>query len=234
MSRKTRELAAARAVERARAAKSASRRNVLVGIAGAIAAAGAGYGLLKALSAPPSAVAAAPGWTEGVLPSDVVYGDEAAPVTVYEFASLTCGFCARFHAESHQDFLDGWVETGKARLVFRHFPLDSAALAAAKAVSCLPHGERADAVSKLLGDTRGWAGHPQPAEAVLSRVSGPARQARDVRACFADGATEAQVMEALMTGRRAGVSATPSFIVNGRVYAGFMSADALGRIVAAA
>lgn len=163
--------------------------------------------------------------------TDVVYGSDDAPVTVVEYASLTCVHCARFHRESLPDFLKGWVDTGKARLVLRHFPLDGSALRAAGAVSCLDAQYRPGAVALLMKNQNRWASASDPAaESIGILPLGESVKSR-ARACAAEGATMEKLMEPAAQARSAGISATPSFVIAGKVYPGFMSAEKLGALV---
>ena len=67
---------------------------------------------------------------------DMVIGAANAPVTIIEYASLTCPHCARFHTETLPKLKSEYVETGKVKYVFRDFPLDGLALRAAAIAHC--------------------------------------------------------------------------------------------------
>ena len=81
------------------------------------------------------------------LPFDVVYGDEDAPITMVEYASLTCGHCAKFHNDVLLELKRKYIFDGKLKVVFRHFPLNLAALRASMYVECV---EEKDKKQKLL------------------------------------------------------------------------------------
>ena len=63
-----------------------------------------------------------------VTAEDHVLGRADAPVTIVEYASLTCGHCADFHNKELPDLKKAYISTGKVRLVYRDFPLDREAL----------------------------------------------------------------------------------------------------------
>lgn len=67
-----------------------------------------------------------------------ILGDPEAPVTIVEYASLTCPHCARFHLDILPQVKEEWIDEGRARLVFRHFPLDGLALRAAMVAEAMP------------------------------------------------------------------------------------------------
>src|SRR3546814_11349482 len=69
---------------------------------------------------------------------DRILGKDTAPVTIIEYASLTCGHCAAFHRDTLPQVKAEWIDSGPARLVFRHYPLDHIALRAAAAATRVP------------------------------------------------------------------------------------------------
>lgn len=91
------------------------------------------------------------------MPHDVVIGNPNAPITVVEYASLTCPHCGRFHRESMPAFKKEMVDTGKAKIIYRHFALDQSALAGALAVSCAPEALRSGVMEVLFDEVLEWA-----------------------------------------------------------------------------
>lgn len=83
---------------------------------------------------------------ESPLP-DHTLGDAAAPVTIIEYASLTCHHCSNFHKQTWPAFKAKYVETGKVRFIFREFPLDPLAMGAVMLTRCI--GD-----DKLVSDAR--------------------------------------------------------------------------------
>jgi protein-disulfide isomerase len=72
-----------------------------------------------------------------VQPGERVLGEMQAPITLIDYSSLTCPHCAAFHTETLPRIKQEWVDTGRVRVVYRHFPLDQLALAAALAAECI-------------------------------------------------------------------------------------------------
>src|SRR5215469_1965677 len=62
---------------------------------------------------------------------DHVLGNKNAPITIFEYASLTCPHCAAFASGTLPKLQKDWIDTGKAKLVYRDFPLDRSAVVAA-------------------------------------------------------------------------------------------------------
>src|SRR5436309_6757504 len=67
---------------------------------------------------------------------EMVLGDEKAPVTIIEYASMTCPHCANFHETTYPELKKRYIDTGKVRFIFREFPLDQLAAAAFMLARC--------------------------------------------------------------------------------------------------
>lgn len=167
------------------------------------------------------------------LPGDVVIGAKDAPVTVFEYASLTCPHCARFHNEMLPEFKKGWIDTGKARIVYRHFPLDKSALAAALAVSCIPSESRGAALSRLFETVANWAFHEDIGGAVIRSLPDAGDQTKLI-ACMSSQETVNSIVNPQIEAAKGGVDGTPYFFVGGKRLQGTEGASRLGEEVDAA
>ena len=81
------------------------------------------------------ALQAAPADLEAAL-SEMSIGSKDAPVTMYEYSSLTCPHCAVFHSDTLPRIKEAYIDTGKLRLVYFDFPLDDLALAGSMLARC--------------------------------------------------------------------------------------------------
>ena len=68
--------------------------------------------------------------------ADMVLGAEDAPVTVIEYASMSCAHCALFHSQTFPDLKKHYIDTGKVRFIFREFPINRPALEGAMIARC--------------------------------------------------------------------------------------------------
>lgn len=205
-------------------------RNILKPILGAAA-------LALAFAAAPAAAEpeSAPTQPVELRPDDVFYGSADAPVTIVEYASLTCPHCANFHATVLPALKDGPIADGKARLVFRDFPLDGLALRASALARC-GGPERRLAILDLLFESQGsWArsGDPLGALARVGKLAGLKEEA--ARACMEDKGMLDRIVAELQEGdTKHGVRSTPSFIVGDRIYRGDMSVEDMNALIDAA
>src|SRR5690242_11284951 len=92
-----------------------------------------------------------------ITADDRILGDPAAPITIVEFASLTCPHCADFDANTLPKLKADWIDTGKARLVFKDFPLDQAAVRAAMLARCAPPSQFYAFINELFHTQTTWA-----------------------------------------------------------------------------
>ena len=87
---------------------------------------------------------------------DIVEGKADAPVTIVEYASMTCGHCAAFHHDVYPILKKDYIDTGKVKFILREFPLDPIATAAFMLARSL--GDKRDAaVDLLFAQQKNWA-----------------------------------------------------------------------------
>ena len=66
----------------------------------------------------------------------IILGDKNAKITIIAYESLTCSHCANFHKDIYPQLKKDYIDTGLAKIEFRHFPLDIAAFNASKISQC--------------------------------------------------------------------------------------------------
>ena len=72
-----------------------------------------------------------------ITESDFVVGNENAPITIIEYASMSCSHCASFHNKTLGDIKTEYIDTGKVRFVFRDFPFNYPALLGSMVMQCI-------------------------------------------------------------------------------------------------
>lgn len=162
---------------------------------------------------------------------DRVMGSPTAPITMIEYASLTCGHCAAFHIQTIPRIKTEYIEKGLVRWVFREYPLDRVAAAASLVARCLPTDGYFPFVDLLYQNQPDWAHVDDPREGLItiSRRAGLSRE--QVESCLKN-TMELERMQALMeeAGAVFGVNSTPTLVINGKVYRGAMPFDQIDAI----
>ncbi|MFI5031836.1 MAG: DciA family protein [Reyranellales bacterium] len=197
----------------------ASRRGVMLGVFGALA------------------LARAPRAQEdvdkllGVLPNDHVLGKADAPNVIIDYFSLTCPHCANFHAAVLPQVKREWIDTGRARFVYRHYPSDSVATRASLLAECggAKFFETIDVLFKSQVD---WMTAEQPEEELIKVMERAGLAARD---CVSNGRLFDKVVGDVQSGQALGVKFTPTLFINEQKYGnpggGVLGIDAILRQV---
>jgi protein-disulfide isomerase len=164
---------------------------------------------------------------------DIVQGKADAPVSIVEYASMTCPHCARFHAETYPTLRDKYINTGKVRFVLREFPLDPRAAAAFMLARCSGDGDKRTAVIDLLFNAQEtWAYSDTPLDALANLMKQTGMSSKEFEACLNDQKLYNKVVkERDDAGKDFSIDATPTFFINGVKYSGEMSVPALSKIL---
>ena len=170
-----------------------------------------------------------PAWAETA--TELSLGSMDAPVTMIEYASLTCPHCASFHNETLPQLKAKYIDTGKVRLVYRHFPLDQTAFKAAVLAQCAGPERALTFVSAFFGGQEGWSHAEDPLAALrqFARLGGLTEEQMD--ACLADKELEDSILKMRLDGEQQGVQSTPSFLINGELQAGNLGIDGFSEIL---
>jgi protein-disulfide isomerase len=153
----------------------------------------------------------------GELP-DLALGPADAKVVIVEYASMTCGHCAAFHNKVFPELKKKYIDTGKVRFIMREFPLDNLATAASMLARCAGGDKTFALIETLFATQPEWAfkeGNPVP------RLFEIAKQAGFTQESFDKCLTDQKLLDAITATRTRGaesfgVSATPTFFVNGK------------------
>src|SRR5690606_14406819 len=129
-----------------------------------------------------------------------VLGNPDAPVTIIEYASLTCPHCAQFHRETLPELKKRFIQDGKVRLVMRDFPLDRVALQAHTVARCAPKEQYFPLLDTLFRSQDRWARADNPTAALvgIAKLSGMTDET--IRACLNSEAVQRSVLQDRLTG----------------------------------
>ncbi len=161
-----------------------------------------------------------------VQPYDRPLGNEDAPVTMVEYASLSCSHCAKVHNEVMPELIEKYVDTGKVRLLVRNFPTNAPALHGSMLTMCV-NEEQFHPFLKVLYKTQSkWAMSLDYMESLktLARVGGVSETTFDE--CMANEELEKQALEIRRTAAEAlSIEATPTSFINGERLQGSASKE---------
>ncbi|WP_113911018.1 DsbA family protein [Roseovarius dicentrarchi] len=153
---------------------------------------------------------------------EMTMGPENAPVTVYEYASLTCPHCARFHATTFQELKRDFIDTGKIRYVYRDVFFDGAGLRGSLLARCAGP-ERFFGMNDLLySRQQEWLDAQTMTDVMdnlvrIGKVAGLGEE--QITACIQDQ-EKAEVLEAWFrqNAEKDGITSTPTIVIDGQTY----------------
>ena len=198
----------------------------------------AGVGIAATLSLPlagralaQSAVAAAV--AKPVSLPDIAIGSAKAPVTITEYASMSCPHCAAFGENVFPMLRTRYIDTGKVRFVFREFPLDITAAASSMLARCIGKDDSEKylaVVETLFKQLDRLMAQTKDTLKFVGKLNGMSEQ--EVETCERDQA----LLDKLAADQRFAfetlkVNSTPTFFVNGERHAGAMSFEELEAII---
>lgn len=157
---------------------------------------------------------------------DIVIGSNTAPVTIVEYSSLSCPHCAHFHTAVLPQVKAKLLDTGRAKLVFRHFALNEPALRAAQLVECSPADKREAFTRTLFENQDKWAFSESFKDDLKRFAAAGGIDAAQFDSCLADKEGENAILATRQeAGTKVGVNATPSFYVNGTPLTDWQNVD---------
>ena len=169
----------------------------------------------------------------GALP-DMVMGNADAPVTIIEYASMTCPHCAHFQETTFPELKKQYIDTGKVRYIFREFPLDNLAAAAFMLARCAGKDDSSKyfaIIDTMFKQQRQWAVEkPIPPMLAIAKQAGFTEQSFD--ACLANQ----EVLDGIEKVRQRAikqykVESTPTFFINGTKLAGALSLEEMAKVI---
>ena len=157
---------------------------------------------------------------------DIVIGNPDAPVTMVEYASLSCPHCAKFHNEVLPALKKDLVSQGDLRLVFRHFPLNAPALKAAQAVECAPADKRPVLLDIFFKTQNDWAFNSTYKEAISATALEHGVSGAEFEACMNDTDVENRILQTRQIAEdKLLVDSTPTMFVGTERFLGETSAE---------
>jgi protein-disulfide isomerase len=165
---------------------------------------------------------------------DMVMGKADAPVTIIEYASMTCPHCAHFQETTFPELKKQYIDTGKVRYIFREFPLDNLAAAAFMLARCAGKDDSSKyfaMIDTMFKQQRQWAVEkPLPPMLAISKQAGFTEES--FNACLANQ----QILDGIEKVRQRAikqfkVESTPTFFINGTKVTGALSFEDIAKVI---
>ncbi len=169
-----------------------------------------------------------------VTEDDFVVGDKNAPVTIIEYASLSCSHCANFHNNTLNDLIKEYVDTGKARIVFRDFPFNYPALLGSMVLRCIPEDVRYDYMNALFQLQQKWVvrENAKSTQELYKIMQSGGMTKEEFETCTNNVELENTILQALIAAQNEfNIQSTPSFLINGNLVEGNKSIKEFRQII---
>jgi protein-disulfide isomerase len=147
--------------------------------------------------------------------ADRVMGNNDAPVTIIEYASMTCPHCAHFTTTIFPDFKKRLIDTGKVKYIFRDFPLDGTALKASMMQRCIAADKFFNLMEVVFSNQERWIAAKDPLEALaqLGALAGMDEEA--FKSCTGNAELETALLGSVQDAQnKYHIKSTPTFIFN--------------------
>jgi len=186
-------------------------------------------------------------YAQATVDDDAVLGEPNAPVTIIEFSDYQCPYCRKFWTETFSELKKNFIDTGKAKFVYRDFPLENihpAAMPAAQAAECVREKGGDSAYFKMhdkIFEEGNILDSGDPKGAVTSTANfGPAELKKwakeigyDIGTCLDSEKFKSEVEKDIQDGSNSGVEGTPAFFVNGKMLSGALPYSAFKEAIEA-
>ena len=135
---------------------------------------------------------------------DFYIGEENAPITIIEYASMSCSHCADFHNDTLEELKKEFIDTGKVKFIFRDFPFNYPALAGSMILRCVPEDVRYDYMNGLYKLQNSWVSrdHSKTRSELYKIMQSGGMQQDDFEACLSNVDLENQLLEGVMEAQR--------------------------------
>ena len=166
--------------------------------------------------------------------SDFIIGDNNAPVTIIEYASMSCSHCASFHNNTLDSLKTEYIDTGKVRFVFRDFPFNYPALLGSMMLRCIPNEVRYDYMNALYMLQKNWVvrENTKTMQELYKIMQSGGMTKDEFDACYSNVELENEILEGVIAAQKEfNIRSTPSFLVNGNLVEGNKSLKEFRQII---
>jgi protein-disulfide isomerase len=150
----------------------------------------------------------------------IISGNNNAKITIIAYESLTCSHCANFHIDVYPKLKKEYIDTGLAKIEFRHFPLDMAAFNASKIAQCKAN-QSLEILESLYSNQQAWVKGNK-----IEEINGNLKNfiekegfMLDFEKCLKNKEIEDFILNDRIEGaKKFNINATPTIIINGKKF----------------
>ena len=155
-------------------------------------------------------------------------GNESAPIKMIEFASLTCGHCAKFHNEVFPKIKKDYIDSGKIFFTYQDFPLDKFALKASVIARCSGKDKYFSFLKVLYKKQKDWTRSQDPFKSLLKIAKLGGLKNDEIKVCVSNKSIEDGILKKrLNSTKKFEIKATPTIYINGKKYDGDLTFEAI-------
>ena len=165
---------------------------------------------------------------------EMSWGSPTAPVTLVQYASLTCPYCRKFHLETYPQFKREYIDTGKVRYILREFPIGKSSGTATIALRCAPADKYLPLYGKFMEQQGAWVSQDVRIEQISKVAAQVGITGDQFSACLKNQDMIAKLNQIKDRGRKLGVIGTPNYFVNGKLVKSIIGLDDIRAAVAVA
>ena len=155
-------------------------------------------------------------------------GTGSAQIQMLEFASLTCGHCAKFHNEVFPKIKTEFIDTGKIDFVYKDFPLDKFALKASVIARCSGNDRFFNFLKVLYSKQKDWTRSNDPFKSLLKIAKFGGLKNDEIKVCVGNKSIEDGILkQRLESTKKFDIKATPTIYLNNEKYEGDLTYEAL-------
>ena len=156
------------------------------------------------------------------------FGNEDAKIKMLEFASLTCGHCAKFHNEVMPIIKKNYIEKGLIHFTYKDFPLDKYALKATIIARCSGNKNFFNFLDVFYKKQKDWTRTQDPFKSLLKIAKFGGLKDEELKVCVGNKSIEDGVLkDRLKSSKDYDITATPTIYLNGEKYKGDLTIEAL-------